>query len=383
MEDATDFASASAKAAHVVLLCEMERGSVDWTQTHRIDCIRRAHAQKHTTNHRQNWGKIENNERPWYCKLYQNGTCSHSRDHESGGKVYKHICAHCLTQGRQAAHPERDCKSLNAKNEYKKRVKSCPVPGLSLGSCMRNDDKGHGVALGDVVHMSNVFNVVNKGEQGVNVPSVRPDVGTILCTKGNAEHNGGPMKHVTKCFYRSDLDKKEIRGLIAKGNKTKALGLSNIDKVVRSRTFVTSRTPHANHYDELGVKSDNTAGVKPIVINQDPLTTKASSQGGANNDTLEDSIVRDQKGVKLKSHSPIVGCNTGRATHAENWNDTSIVPVQSSVEDDKNTGNTFIDTMHLSNMESCGGMINIGCEDFVKVFDINATNDDKFTVGLF
>ena len=41
MEDVTDFAWASAKAAHEVLLCELERGSLDWTQTHRIDRIRR------------------------------------------------------------------------------------------------------------------------------------------------------------------------------------------------------------------------------------------------------------------------------------------------------------------------------------------------------
>ena len=119
MEDATDFAWASATAAHAVLLCEMERGSVDWTQTHIIDRIRRAHAQKHKSNHRQNWGKNENSKRPWYCKLYQNGLCSHNRDHESGGKMYKLICAHCLVQGRQAAHPEKDCRSLNAKNSAK------------------------------------------------------------------------------------------------------------------------------------------------------------------------------------------------------------------------------------------------------------------------
>ena len=119
MEDATDFAWASAKAAHAVLLCEMERSSVNWTQTHRIDRIRRAHAQKHTTNYRQTWGKNENSKRPWYCKLYQNGSCSHNRDHESGGKVYKHICAHCLSQGRQAAHPEKDCKSVNMKSSTK------------------------------------------------------------------------------------------------------------------------------------------------------------------------------------------------------------------------------------------------------------------------
>ena len=44
MEDATDFAWSSAKAAHAVLLCEMERGTVCWSDTNRIDRIRRAHA---------------------------------------------------------------------------------------------------------------------------------------------------------------------------------------------------------------------------------------------------------------------------------------------------------------------------------------------------
>ena len=43
MEDATDFSWTSAKSAHAVLLCEMERGSLDWFNTDRIDRIRRAH----------------------------------------------------------------------------------------------------------------------------------------------------------------------------------------------------------------------------------------------------------------------------------------------------------------------------------------------------
>ena len=86
MKDATDFAWASAKAAHAVLLCEMERGTLDWTQIHRIDRIRRAHAPKHTTNYRQNWAKSKNSKRPWYCKMYQSGSCSHNKDHENGGK---------------------------------------------------------------------------------------------------------------------------------------------------------------------------------------------------------------------------------------------------------------------------------------------------------
>ena len=47
MEDTTDFSWQGAKASHAVLLCEMERGAVTWSDTGRIDQIRRAHAQKH------------------------------------------------------------------------------------------------------------------------------------------------------------------------------------------------------------------------------------------------------------------------------------------------------------------------------------------------
>ena len=57
MEDATDFTWSSAKAAHAVLLCEMERGTVSWSDTNRIGWIRRAHVQTHTHFGRQNWAK--------------------------------------------------------------------------------------------------------------------------------------------------------------------------------------------------------------------------------------------------------------------------------------------------------------------------------------
>ena len=33
MEDATDFTWQGAKAAHAVLMCEMERGSLQWEDT--------------------------------------------------------------------------------------------------------------------------------------------------------------------------------------------------------------------------------------------------------------------------------------------------------------------------------------------------------------
>ena len=75
MEDATDFSWQGAKAAHAVLMCEMERGSVQWEDGVRIDRIRRAHTQKHVSQSRQNWGK-QGNKIPWFCKNVQNNTCT-------------------------------------------------------------------------------------------------------------------------------------------------------------------------------------------------------------------------------------------------------------------------------------------------------------------
>ena len=108
MEDATDFSWASAKAAHAVLLCETERGTVGWSDTSRIDRIRRPHAQKHNHFSKQNWArKDHDNTKPWFYKLYQTGQCQFQKDHEYGGNIQKHICSFCLSQGRILGHPEK------------------------------------------------------------------------------------------------------------------------------------------------------------------------------------------------------------------------------------------------------------------------------------
>ena len=110
MEDATDFTWQGAKASHAVMLCEMERGVLTWEDTDCIDRIRRVHAQKHITQNKFGWAKSgELNRKPWFCKNYQNGSCSHSKDHEMNGRTHKHICAFCLSLGKQLMHAEKDC----------------------------------------------------------------------------------------------------------------------------------------------------------------------------------------------------------------------------------------------------------------------------------
>ena len=122
MEDTTDFSWGSAKSAHAVLMCEMERGSVDWFDSDRIDRIRRAHAQRHTVSTKQSWSKnFSGGGHPWFCKAFQTGLCQSNKDHEVNGRLHKHICAFCLSQNRFLPHPEKDChfakKNSATKNE--------------------------------------------------------------------------------------------------------------------------------------------------------------------------------------------------------------------------------------------------------------------------
>ena len=91
MEDAFDFSWANTKASHTVLLCEMETDMVSWQDTQRIDRIRRAHAQKHSST--QNWANTSK-------------VCAPTQEIMNQGVNCKGICAHsvlakvvtCLTQ---------------------------------------------------------------------------------------------------------------------------------------------------------------------------------------------------------------------------------------------------------------------------------------------
>ena len=53
-------------------------------------------AQKHV-NQKQNWARMHDSfKKPWFCKLFQNGQCLHSKDLELAGKVHRHIPGMCF-----------------------------------------------------------------------------------------------------------------------------------------------------------------------------------------------------------------------------------------------------------------------------------------------
>ena len=127
MQDAHDFSSASAKGSHAVLLCKMEEGKLQWSDTLKIDRIRRAHAQHFTQQiiHKILRKKTDSKGMP--CKFYQKGTCQHKMDHDSGSVFYKHICSVCAYQGKEYRHAAKDCRVSRSKNESGTAVLQCQV----------------------------------------------------------------------------------------------------------------------------------------------------------------------------------------------------------------------------------------------------------------
>ena len=71
MEDANNFSWQSAKASHAVLLCRMEEGKVEWSETTKIDRIRRAHAQRLPPQNNITHTKFKSETKTAVCRFYQ------------------------------------------------------------------------------------------------------------------------------------------------------------------------------------------------------------------------------------------------------------------------------------------------------------------------
>ena len=119
MEDAHDFSWDAVRASHAVLLCRMEQGEVkNYTETEKLDRIRRANAQRHVNT---STVEAQNSQKKFKtkvltCSYYNQGTCVHQKSHDAKGVTYRHICAFCFQQtGKTFCHPEQSCRNKNKK----------------------------------------------------------------------------------------------------------------------------------------------------------------------------------------------------------------------------------------------------------------------------
>ena len=128
LDNAKDFSWQAAKASHAVLLCQMDHWKIsDWTQVDKIDRVRRANARKHvpsaphTQYNKAYTGKsFVEAQKTMPCVYYNQGTCAQSKNHETKGTLFKHICSACFANdNKNLPRPEHECrnKSKHSKNE--------------------------------------------------------------------------------------------------------------------------------------------------------------------------------------------------------------------------------------------------------------------------
>ena len=81
----------------------MEADQLQWTDTDKLDRIRRAHVQRHvgvgqnSVAHPSSVKKPKNGgfQNGLNCKYFQEGTCRFPSHHRSAGQYYKHVCENC------------------------------------------------------------------------------------------------------------------------------------------------------------------------------------------------------------------------------------------------------------------------------------------------
>ena len=85
MEDANNFSWDAARTGHAVLLCRMEHGEVKgYSETDKLDRIRRANAQRHVVtspNEAHNSQKRSKTNKVLTCSYFNQGTCMHQKSH--------------------------------------------------------------------------------------------------------------------------------------------------------------------------------------------------------------------------------------------------------------------------------------------------------------
>ena len=186
MKDATDFTWQGAKAAHAVLMCEMERGSLQWEDMDRIDRIRRAHAQKHAPGN-GGWAKPSDvGRKPWFCKNFQSGNCSHTRNHDFNGKLQKHISGNNWVMQKKTAF---------SRNKTQKMTKQ--LPSLGWDSCSSGSQY--------------------KVQVNACKSSVKADASHIFEKPRKHECKSSNVKHYrTRFFYNSSVKPKVIEASLAR-----------------------------------------------------------------------------------------------------------------------------------------------------------------------
>lgn len=110
MLDSTDYGWESARNAHGIVLQHMEAGKLTWSDADAVAEVRRTYCQRFR-NASQRASKTFTRGLA-FCAKFQDGRCTHEKEHDSPRGPVKHICAFCYRHYNASyPHPESECRN--------------------------------------------------------------------------------------------------------------------------------------------------------------------------------------------------------------------------------------------------------------------------------
>ena len=99
MQDCIEFSFPTVRHAHGMILQEMEKGNIDWTQTEKIEKKIRSYNTLRVWQSNGVRTQNESGDKVMLCKLYNKGTSRFDKqaEHSGRGVVYQHYCSNCFT----------------------------------------------------------------------------------------------------------------------------------------------------------------------------------------------------------------------------------------------------------------------------------------------
>ena len=114
MQDSIELSFPTAKRAHGLILQEIEKGNVDWSQSEKIEKIRSRNTQR-VWQQNPSSKVYGDNDKSMVCKLFNKGTCRYEKqsEHTDKGVTYLHYCSNCFAvTGKKYEHGKHQCLRL-------------------------------------------------------------------------------------------------------------------------------------------------------------------------------------------------------------------------------------------------------------------------------
>ena len=110
LRESIDGSFDSSRGAHAIVLQELERGSIAWADTNKIDEIRALYSRKVSTSEGPKRVYEGSSTKKVVCSHYNKGKCTKATDHVTNSIMYRHVCIYCYkVTSKFFGHSEMEC----------------------------------------------------------------------------------------------------------------------------------------------------------------------------------------------------------------------------------------------------------------------------------